>query len=90
MDQKGIFIILLYSVQKTWRDAQIYCREKHTNLASVRNDTENEEIKNMTNDPSSVFWIGLFFDRWTWSDQSQSSFRYWSSNKPSGGLNCAA
>ncbi|XP_058237236.1 L-selectin-like [Hemibagrus wyckioides] len=25
-----------------------------------------------------------------WSDQSNSSFRYWSSDKPSGGLNCCA
>ncbi|KAF5891486.1 macrophage mannose receptor 1-like isoform X1, partial [Clarias magur] len=82
---------ILIHKTKTWRDAQTFCREKYTDLASVRNQTENEEIRNMIkNSSSSGFWIGLFFDRWTWSDQSQSSFRYWSSNKPSGGLNCAA
>ncbi|XP_058235789.1 macrophage mannose receptor 1-like [Hemibagrus wyckioides] len=76
---------------KSWYDAQIYCREKYTDLVSVRNQTENDEIWRMIN--SSVHqnvWIGLFNDSWKWSDQSNSSFRYWSSDKPSGGLNCSA
>ncbi|XP_058235788.1 macrophage mannose receptor 1-like [Hemibagrus wyckioides] len=76
---------------KRWYDAQIYCREKYTDLVSVRNQTENEEIWRMIN--SSVHqkvWIGLFNDSWKWSDQSNSLFRYWSSDKPSGGLNCSA
>ncbi|XP_058236218.1 macrophage mannose receptor 1-like isoform X2 [Hemibagrus wyckioides] len=76
---------------KSWYDAQIYCREKYTDLVSVRNQTENDEIWRMIN--SSVHqkvWIGLFYDSWKWSDQSNSSFRYWSSDQNSGGLNCAA
>ncbi|KAF5891488.1 macrophage mannose receptor 1-like isoform X1, partial [Clarias magur] len=82
---------ILINESKTWRDAQTSCRENYTDLVSVRNQTENEEIWNvkqcMINNSA---WIGLFNDSWTWSDQSHSSFRYWSSNKPSGGLNCAA
>ncbi|XP_035621468.2 secretory phospholipase A2 receptor-like isoform X2 [Oncorhynchus keta] len=59
----------------TWREAQLYCRKHHTDLASVRNQTENKEICNVAG--SNNVWIGLFKDTWTWSDQSNSSFRYW-------------
>ncbi|XP_058236214.1 macrophage mannose receptor 1-like isoform X2 [Hemibagrus wyckioides] len=75
---------------KSWYDAQIYCREKYTDLVSVRNQTENDEIWRMINSSVGGVWIGLFNNSWKWSDQSNSSFRYWSSDKPSGGLNCAA
>ncbi|KAK3510910.1 hypothetical protein QTP70_025548 [Hemibagrus guttatus] len=76
---------------KIWHDAQIYCREKHTDLVSVRNQTENDEIWRVINSSQySGVWIGLISDCWKWSDQNNSSFRYWSSGKPSGGLNCAA
>ncbi|KAM9402580.1 C-type lectin 1-like isoform 2-T2 [Salvelinus alpinus] len=59
----------------TWREAQLYCRKNHTDLASVRNQTENKEICNVAG--SSNVWIGLFKDAWEWSNQSNSSFRYW-------------
>ncbi|KAI1901257.1 hypothetical protein AGOR_G00032460 [Albula goreensis] len=52
-DRKGPFICyndsaqryILIKKQMTWREAQSYCREHHTDLASVRNQTENQEIK---------------------------------------------
>ncbi|XP_053332745.1 macrophage mannose receptor 1-like [Clarias gariepinus] len=76
---------------KTWYDAQTYCRANHTDLVTVKNESENQEInslrQNLFND---YVWIGLFNNSWKWSDQSNSSFRYWSSNKLSGGLNCTA
>ncbi|XP_053471633.1 macrophage mannose receptor 1-like [Ictalurus furcatus] len=82
---------MLINEKKTWYDAQTYCREKHTDLVSVRNKTENDEIWKVIKNPSNEnVWIGLFNNSWKWSDQSNSSFRYWSSDKPSGGLNCAA
>ncbi|XP_053472112.1 macrophage mannose receptor 1-like isoform X1 [Ictalurus furcatus] len=82
---------MLINEKKTWYDAQTYCREKHTDLVSVRNKTENDEIWKVIKNPSNEnVWIGLFKDSWKWSDQSNSSFRYWSSDKPSGDLNCAA
>ncbi|XP_058236229.1 macrophage mannose receptor 1-like [Hemibagrus wyckioides] len=84
---------VLINEKMSWGDAQIYCREKHTDLVSVRNQTENEEIWRVINSSIPTYsgvWIGLFNDSWKWSDQSNSSFRYWSSNKPSGGLNCSA
>ncbi|XP_036420698.1 C-type mannose receptor 2-like isoform X1 [Colossoma macropomum] len=75
---------------KSWSDAQSYCREHYTDLASVTNLAENDEIKKAAN--GKVVWIGLFRVYWKWSDQSYSSFRYWKQNQPdiySGKENCA-
>uniref|UniRef100_UPI003AABAA45 snaclec subunit B-like n=1 Tax=Centroberyx gerrardi TaxID=166262 RepID=UPI003AABAA45 len=66
--------------EKTWRQAQDYCREKHTDLISG-NQTFNEEVKNMIKKRMKEdFVIGLFRDSWKWSDGSNSSFRYWHPN----------
>uniref|UniRef100_A0A8C9WJS2 C-type lectin domain-containing protein n=1 Tax=Scleropages formosus TaxID=113540 RepID=A0A8C9WJS2_SCLFO len=59
---------------RTWMEAQRYCRENYTDLVSVRNQTENDLIHNMTRNGTWV-WIGLYRDYWQWSDQRNSSFR---------------
>ncbi|XP_048094448.1 C-type mannose receptor 2-like [Alosa alosa] len=78
---------VLVTEGKNWEDAQIYCREKHTDLASVRNQAENDQIKDII---GGTAWIGLFRDAWSeWSDGSSSSFRHWNtgeSNNP--GVGC--
>ncbi|MGH0162465.1 UNVERIFIED_CONTAM: hypothetical protein FKN15_053333 [Acipenser sinensis] len=52
---------------KTWTAAQQYCREHHTDLVSIKNASENEEIvKKAQGKP---FWIGLFNEPWKWSHQ---------------------
>ncbi|XP_047658896.1 macrophage mannose receptor 1-like isoform X2 [Tachysurus fulvidraco] len=86
----GTYYILI-NEQKEWLEAQTYCRENYTDLVSVRNKTENDEIWILLRGShTQVAWIGLFNDSWNWSDQSNSTFRYWRSDKPSGSLICAA
>ncbi|MBN3316965.1 PLA2R phospholipase, partial [Atractosteus spatula] len=68
-----------------WRAAQRYCREKHTDLVSVRSRSENEEVRKVMKNES--VWIGLFRDAWRWSDQRSSSFRNWSIEQPDSGGN---
>ncbi|KAI5610211.1 C-type mannose receptor 2-like, partial [Silurus asotus] len=76
---------------KTWYEAQTFCREKYTDQVSVRNQTENNVIRNLIQTAvKDNVWIGLFNDSWKWSDQSKSSFRYWSSDKLRDDLKCAA
>ncbi|XP_036444645.1 macrophage mannose receptor 1-like [Colossoma macropomum] len=65
---------------KNWAEAQRYCREYHTDLASVRNVTENWELRSLQN-YYYVAWIGLYRTR-SWSDQSNSSFSYWKAGQP--------
>ncbi|CAK6982039.1 macrophage mannose receptor 1-like, partial [Scomber scombrus] len=72
------FILILRPM--SWTEAQSYCRANYTDLATVRNEAENQEVKNLTD--GEKVWIGLFRDSWKWSDGSNSSFRYWASGEP--------
>ncbi|XP_036977924.1 C-type mannose receptor 2-like isoform X2 [Acanthopagrus latus] len=81
MDVRGLNVTFVYiSTLMTWTEAQSYCREHHTDLASVRTAAENQKVDNVI--PAGVAWIGLFRDPWIWSDGSNSSFRYWAPGQP--------
>ncbi|XP_078100306.1 lymphocyte antigen 75-like [Sander vitreus] len=73
------FVIIITPM--TWTKAQSYCRDHHTDLASVRNMAENQEVQAMLTG-GGLYWIGLFGDSWKWSDGSTSSFRFWKTGQP--------
>lgn len=62
------------SERMTWDEAQSFCRAKHTDLTSVRNETELQQILRITQ--GFDVWIGLYRNL-LWSDQSNSTFSYW-------------
>ncbi|KAK1899216.1 C-type mannose receptor 2 [Dissostichus eleginoides] len=73
---------VLIKSKMTWTEAQSYCREHHTDLASVRNLAENQQLVELWSGGGYDAWIGLYRDSWKWSDGSNSSFKYWKVNKP--------
>ncbi|XP_062372041.1 macrophage mannose receptor 1-like [Sardina pilchardus] len=76
---------VLVKEKKNWADAQRHCRENHIDLASVRNQAENDQINKVKGETGAIVWIGLFRDAWEWSDGSSSSFRYWDTGEPNNG-----
>lgn len=66
---------------KTWTSAQAYCRKHYTDLSMIENIVENKEVYSLKS-PTSSSWIGLYREPWTWSDNSQSTFRSWRDTSP--------
>uniref|UniRef100_A0A671XX89 C-type lectin domain-containing protein n=1 Tax=Sparus aurata TaxID=8175 RepID=A0A671XX89_SPAAU len=62
---------------RSWDEAQKYCREKHTDLVTVYEETDID-----LSNTAGLYWIGLFADTWRWSDGSSSFFRPWSQTFP--------
>ncbi|XP_053272743.1 C-type lectin lectoxin-Phi1 isoform X3 [Pleuronectes platessa] len=73
---------------KTWTEAQSYCREKYTDLATIENTEEMKKLKDTVSAAgnSSEVWIGLYSHiDWKWSDgfnQSGAECRSWHRNQP--------
>ncbi|XP_056605101.1 macrophage mannose receptor 1-like [Triplophysa dalaica] len=66
---------------KTWREAQSFCKQYHTDLITVRNQTDNQLIHNIINNTETSVWIGLFRDSWECADNTDSAFRNWRSDE---------
>ncbi|XP_065118375.1 macrophage mannose receptor 1 isoform X3 [Paramisgurnus dabryanus] len=80
------------STSKNWTDAQNYCRQNHTDLATVRSSQEQNQLDALG--VSGVYvWIGLFMDSWQWSDQWSRFYRNWAAgytSRTSGSGDCVA
>uniref|UniRef100_A0AAR2JHJ0 C-type lectin domain-containing protein n=1 Tax=Pygocentrus nattereri TaxID=42514 RepID=A0AAR2JHJ0_PYGNA len=73
--------VLVYQ-SMNWTEAQRYCREHHTDLASVRNETEKKKIRSLlintvNGSYSGLAWIGLYddLDSWRWSLDDESFYK---------------
>ncbi|XP_067284162.1 macrophage mannose receptor 1-like [Pseudorasbora parva] len=66
---------------KTWTEAQLSCRKNHTDLVRIRNETENDRVKEAVNGSDS-FWIGLRYNHnFDWFDGGRSNYTQNSSSK---------
>ncbi|XP_051251093.1 C-type mannose receptor 2-like [Dicentrarchus labrax] len=69
-----------------WTQAQLYCRENHTDLVTIRNETENLDKFHG--------WIGLYRENtssdWKWSRGDViATYFPWKKDHPKDGENCA-
>ncbi|XP_055057223.2 C-type mannose receptor 2 [Misgurnus anguillicaudatus] len=67
---------------KRWTDAQSYCRQHYTDLATVHNSQEQKQLYASVGDTWSTVWIGLYRESWQWSDQWNLTFRNWATGQP--------
>ncbi|XP_072543769.1 macrophage mannose receptor 1-like [Salminus brasiliensis] len=62
---------------KNWTEAQKYCRENFTDLATIENQEEMDTVNATLNGTTGIFWIGLRQKSWIWSDGSNFSYSDW-------------
>lgn len=66
----GTAKLVLSKITKTWRGAQLYCRDHHTDLAIIRSKDGNDQITKLIYGSVVPVWIGLYRDTWKWSDRA--------------------
>lgn len=66
---------------KTWTEAQLYCREKYTDLATFTSKDETMAAQQLVG--SQKFWIGLFkVWKWSYTGTGKSTFTKWGPGEP--------
>uniref|UniRef100_A0A4W4ER81 C-type lectin domain-containing protein n=1 Tax=Electrophorus electricus TaxID=8005 RepID=A0A4W4ER81_ELEEL len=80
------------TLKKNWTEAQGYCQEKYTDLATITNSQDLSSLMNATVvNSSDMAWIGLYHDinswRWSLSDEhfygtGEMEYRNWENTQP--------
>uniref|UniRef100_A0A8C5EAU8 C-type lectin domain-containing protein n=1 Tax=Gouania willdenowi TaxID=441366 RepID=A0A8C5EAU8_GOUWI len=74
--------------QKTWTEAQTYCRQTYADLATIGNKEQNDQLLDTITSAgqSSEVWMGLYSTiDWRWSDGFSgvdANYRNWRSDQP--------
>lgn len=70
----------------TWNEAQVFCRTKFTDLATVDNMDDQNQLVDTLGGQVTRSWIGLWkgwHKRWMWSDGSGTHhFTGWNDGEP--------
>uniref|UniRef100_A0A3Q3FAL6 C-type lectin domain-containing protein n=1 Tax=Labrus bergylta TaxID=56723 RepID=A0A3Q3FAL6_9LABR len=73
-------------LKMNWADAQQYCREKYTDLATIESMADNNRLKGTEHSQAWIgphrVWIGMYREPWRWSDNRNSSFKNWRDGEP--------
>ncbi|XP_016120255.1 macrophage mannose receptor 1-like, partial [Sinocyclocheilus grahami] len=80
---------ILVQSAKNWSDAQSYCRQHHTDLPTIHNSEQNNQMNRIILSGWYI-WFGLFRDSWEWSDKWSRFFRHWAVGQPSGSGDCVS
>ncbi|KAI5616217.1 hypothetical protein C0J50_24216 [Silurus asotus] len=78
---------------KKWDEAQKWCRENYTDLATIESEEEMNAVKEALDTTTGHFWIGLKQDNsssavvfknrsWVWSDNTRVSYENWNDKEP--------
>uniref|UniRef100_A0AAV2LVV1 C-type lectin domain-containing protein n=1 Tax=Knipowitschia caucasica TaxID=637954 RepID=A0AAV2LVV1_KNICA len=68
------------AIAKTWAESRSYCRQHHTDLAMIQDQSENSAVLAISS--TYQVWVGLYREPWRWSDGSTSSFTNWMNVQP--------
>ncbi|TRY81879.1 hypothetical protein DNTS_004955 [Danionella cerebrum] len=80
------------NMKKTWTEAQSYCREQYSDLATAENMDDMKEVMKIV-DPNILIWIGLQktgHHKWKWSSGDPALYLKWASGEPGGSGECGA
>ncbi|KAM9751313.1 C-type mannose receptor 2-like isoform 2-T2 [Menidia menidia] len=84
-DPEGEPRFTVNSDHKTWWEAQDFCRQNHSDLAVVSDQSENSKLSGLVT-PGTNVWIGLHRGRsselWRTTNGSEDTLSYWSEGEP--------
>ncbi|XP_017297452.1 alpha-tectorin-like [Kryptolebias marmoratus] len=76
------------STSETWTDAQSFCRQEYTDLATLENTADVDAVVQTTSSYTGKAWTGLY-DGWIWAlndpdfyGDGETMFRNWNSGEP--------